>query len=395
MDHVEAKELGLGEVSGLYIPYLEPSSEEFEGFGRLRMDEESDGQKYTQKEGTGSRLYFPAIIRMHEPGEFRRMLRGNGKATNVFIVEGEKKAFSLQQRLGARGLVLGLGGCWNWTKKRVDFDQGSRELIDDFKHVELRDRTVYICFDSDVTSNPNVAKAERELTHALRSAGVGKVRLITLFPHKKKGKVGLDDFLVECGADWEEEFRKLCWKSQLKDRVIVPRILSYEEMLNNRFKPIKVILGHKEFPLLNSGGLCYVHSMSGVGKTYFTMQMAHSLATGSKFLGEYPTAGPMTVVFLQAELSDGWFQKRIRRLNDYYGPADNLLIMNGQMTLGKAGQYGKFDINLSPLEQIIVTQRADVVFIDPLQGYTDIPENNTDANREFQRQLSLLRQPRT
>jgi RecA-family ATPase len=121
------------------------------------------------------------------------------------------------------------------------------------------------------------------------------------------------------------------------------------------------------------------------------MQMAHALATGSKFLGEYPTDGRQRVVFLQAELSEGWFQKRIRKLNDRYGPADELFILNGQMTFGKVGQYAKSEINLAPLEQIIVSHRADVVFIDPLQGYVDIPENNTDANREFQRQLSTLR----
>jgi hypothetical protein len=395
IDHVESNERGLGENTGILIPYFDPGSGEYNGFARLRLDHpDEQGRKYTQPQGSGNHLYFPGIMHAINPDKFSDLLRGRvGEHCNVFVVEGEKKAVSLQSRLGERGLVLGIGGCWNWTKKSADFDQETRALIDDFRHVKLRDRIVYILLDSDVSTNPNVAKAERELSYALAKAGAKKVRLISLPPSRSKPKMGVDDWLVEMGEEWEDEFRKLCRKAipHTPGRTVIPRIFSYREMIDLEFPPTKVILGEKYFPLLNSGGLCYVHSMSGVGKTYFSMQMAHALATGSKFLGEYPTAGPQRVVFLQAELSGGWFQRRMKKLRDFFGDTDNIWVLNGQMTFGRCGQYGKFDIDLTALEQIIVSRKADVVFIDPLQGYMDLPESNTDANREFQRQLSKLR----
>jgi hypothetical protein len=391
----EAMEQGLGRSSGILIPYFDPEAGDFNGFSRLRLDVvKEDGRKYTQPAGSGSRLYFPSIMHALDPDKFSDLLRGRlGDTCNVFIVEGEKKAVALQSRLGERALVVGIGGCWNWTKKDNSFDQETKALVDDFRHISLRNRIVYICMDSDVCTNPNVAKAERELSFALAKAGAKKVRLITLPPSRSRSKMGLDDWLLELGNDWEEEFRKLCRRSldHTKGRQVIPRIYGYKEMMEHEFPPIRVIMGQDYFPLLNSGGLCYVHSMSGVGKTYFTMQMAHALATGSKFLGEYPTVGPLRVVFLQAELSGGWFQRRMRKLQDFFGEAPNISVLNGQMTFGRCGQYGKFDIDLSALEQIIVSREADVVFIDPLQGYMDLPESNTDANREFQRQLSKLR----
>lgn len=380
----DAEKIGF-RSSGMYIPYWDPASQDVNGFFRFRLDDvEPKGPKYLQAKGSGSRLYF-APLTMND-GNYAACL--TRPEFPLFIVEGEKKALSLQQRIMHRGLVVGVGGVWNWCKKER-LGGGPRPLIDDFDNIALKGRKVYIVYDSDVATNAHVRKGEDSLARSLRAAG-SEVRLCTVPPGSDGEKYGLDDCLREWGEDWETPLVAIV-RAALAERVDIPPIIQMGQMLLADYPEIKVILGEDDLPLLNSGGLCYVHSTSGVGKTYFTLQMAHSLSTGRIFLGAYPVRKPRRCLFLQAELSSGWFQRRVRSLNEMFGSTDKLWLMNGQMDLAVPAAYGKYEVNLAPLEEIIKNYRADVIFIDPLQGYLDIPENSTDVNREFQRQLSRLR----
>ena len=371
---------------GLRIPYWSPRHGGFPGFARTRLDVPmADGGKYVQAKQSGSHLYFAPNIN-HDT--YRELLENS--RVPVFVVEGEKKALSLQSRVQDKAVVIGLGGVWNWCKKAA-ISGGPRPLIGDFDQVNLEGRQIYVIFDSDVGTNSQVREAERELARSLNNQGASATLLVSLSPLDGK-RMGVDDWLVEWGPDWRSQLRDLC-KRAATTRVEIPRIFGFEEMLNETFPPIKVLLGTEAFPILNSGGLCYIHSMSGVGKTYFSMQMAHALSTGQAFLG-HPVSGrdrPLRVVFMQAELGAGWFQRRLASLEKTFGPAGELSLANGQVTLAYPAGYGRYEIDLLPLEQIIRDLGADVVFIDPLQGYLDIPENNTDANRQFQRALAILR----
>jgi len=364
---------------GVVFPYYDPVKKQFTGFSRTRLDSPNGHVKYIQEAGTGGRLYFPPGA--HEDAE------SNARLLPCFVVEGEKKALALSERLSRRGVVVGLGGVWNWCKKKP-FHEGPRPLIDDFAKIKLHGRKVYIIFDSDVATNTSVRQAEEELAKALTDKGAN-VRLVSLLP-LDGDSMGLDDWLVEWKEDWAAALGVLCRRAVFS-RIEIPEIVTYGEMLTRTFPPIRILLGSDGFPILNSGGLCYIHSMSGVGKTYFALQMAHCLSTGRPFLGHAGTGTPSRVVFLQAELSGGWFQRRIRSLDRTFGPTKALWVMNGQMTLARPAGYGRHEVMLLPLEQIIQNYKADVLFIDPLQGFMDIPENSTDVNREFQRQLARLR----
>jgi hypothetical protein len=372
--------------AGLFIPYFNPAKEEFTSFGRTRIDRPSGSTKYLQDAGTGSRLYFPPLLAAEDGDAHRASLNGS-TGLPIFIVEGEKKAIALQSRTLKRALVVGLGGVWNWCK-RSSGGNGPRPLIGDFGFISLRDRKVYIIFDSDVATNHEVRRAESELAKSLYAEGVANVKLCSLAPHEGR-RMGIDDWLVEWGEDWELELRETI-RAAVSTRAELPRVYAFDEMVATEFPPVQVLLGTDEFPILNSGGLAYVHSMSGVGKTYFTLQLSHALARGNSFL-DFPGRNPVRVVFLQTELGPGWFQRRLRSLAATCGPTENLWILSGQLTLAWPVGYGKHEVNLLPLKQIIQNYQADVIVLDPYQGFVDIPENSTDANREFQRELSKLR----
>src|SRR5262249_4601355 len=65
----------------------------------------------------------------------------------------------------------------------------------DWDHVALKGRTVNICFDSDVTTTPEVRKALERLTAFLKSKGAF-VNVVYLPRAEDGSKVGLDDYLL-------------------------------------------------------------------------------------------------------------------------------------------------------------------------------------------------------
>ncbi len=117
----------------------------------------------------------------------------------LLVTEGEKKALAADQ---AGFPCVGISGVWSWQERRDrDGDgkaRGKRELIDDLSAIAWEGRSVYIAFDSDVSTNPDVQQAEWELAKALTAEGA--VVRVLRFPSGPLGaKVGLDDFLLAHG----------------------------------------------------------------------------------------------------------------------------------------------------------------------------------------------------
>ena len=81
----------------------------------------------------------------------------------LWVTEGIKKADSLVSR-GC--CAIALLGVWNW---RGTNDAGGKIALPDWESVALNGRKVYICFDSDVMTNPQVYKALVRLKAFLES----------------------------------------------------------------------------------------------------------------------------------------------------------------------------------------------------------------------------------
>jgi DNA polymerase I-like protein with 3'-5' exonuclease and polymerase domains len=175
----------------LGIPFPDTSGKLF-GYGRLKPDTPRNSPKdgspvrYESPRGKGNHAYFP-------PGVWDLF---TDTAVPLILVEGEKKAAkAMQENFPAIGLV----GVYGWQKKRVN-KEGPRELIDDLEAICWEERTVYICFDSDITQKQQVAWAEWHLAEVL-TAKNAIVRIVRLPAGPEGAKVGLDDFLVENGRE--------------------------------------------------------------------------------------------------------------------------------------------------------------------------------------------------
>ena len=135
--------------------------------------------KYEQPQGEGVRVDCPPVCRA----------RLGDPATPLFITEGQKKADALATR-GA--CAVALTGVWNF-KGRNAF--GGVTFLADFDYITLKNRAVFIVFDSDALTKGSVRDALDRLTEHLKRKGA-TVSAVYLPPTADGRKQGVDDFLA-------------------------------------------------------------------------------------------------------------------------------------------------------------------------------------------------------
>ena len=157
------------------------------GFAALTTSPEKP-QKYAQPKDSEPAAYLPPML------TWKKIAADAGTA--VTITEGELKA-ACACSIGIP--VIGLGGVWSFQSARLGW-----ELLPELESFKWRGRDVVICYDSDLATNGEVARAKYKLTMALVARGA-EVRHATI-PAEGTAKVGLDDYLVSHGT---EAFAKL------------------------------------------------------------------------------------------------------------------------------------------------------------------------------------------
>jgi len=138
---------------------------------RAKWRYNNGARKYLVRRQSTPRLYFPIPT-------MQQALQGTEP---LWLIEGMKKSLSVMQ-LGLP--AIGMESAWSWHVK------DSRALLSDFSFIRMKDRIVEIVPDSDVGTNPMIARSMRQLADALRAAGA-RPRLVRL-PREVKGA---DDFI--------------------------------------------------------------------------------------------------------------------------------------------------------------------------------------------------------
>ncbi len=184
-----ARQLGFGSsqlsVPALVVPIWSVSGEL--GTYQLRPDQprvmHGKPIKYETPRGTRMMIDVPAHARPSI---------GNPSIPLV-VTEGARKA---DAAVSAGLACVDLLGVWNWRGRN---EHGGAVALPDWESVALRDRLVYLAFDSDVMSKIEVAKALHRLSAFLRARGA-EVRPIYLPSMADGSKQGLDDFLAGGGS---------------------------------------------------------------------------------------------------------------------------------------------------------------------------------------------------
>jgi putative DNA primase/helicase len=174
-------------LPAIVFPFTDPQGRN--GYHRLKPDHPRvDGKtkkpvKYESPRGQSNQAYFP-------PGVADVL---HNATCELLITEGEKKALASTQ---AGFPCIGLVGVNGFKPKN------RAALLPTLEIIAWKGRPVFIAFDSDIESKPNVQAAESQLAALLKSRGaiVKVVRLPDGEPGAdgKPIKVGLDDYLVGC-----------------------------------------------------------------------------------------------------------------------------------------------------------------------------------------------------
>lgn len=164
--------------------------------------------RYSQPKNTGTELYLPPQV------PWSKVLATT--TTQLIITEGEFKA-ACACKVGLAAVAL--GGVASFRARHV-----GELTLPVFEKMNLRGRAVYIIFDSDALTNPDVQRAELSLCRAL--IGYGALLYIVRLPQLEEGfKTGLDDYLLK---NKPEDLLKIMQASESYERGAVLHKLNTE-----------------------------------------------------------------------------------------------------------------------------------------------------------------------
>lgn len=182
-------------VPAFKIPYHDPSGKAT-GFYRIRYladtrkgilkSSVAKARRYDQPAQDLPQLYFPPLLPAKKTWA---QLLDNPEIPLIFT-EGELKAACATKH----GMpTIALGGVWNFKSKKSGLFR-----LPSLSAMKLKGRTVFIIFDSDSATNPQVLHAQYKFAEELFHCGATPV--IVNIPKVEGKKHGIDDFIVEFGV---------------------------------------------------------------------------------------------------------------------------------------------------------------------------------------------------
>ncbi|HEX5543636.1 MAG TPA: phage/plasmid primase, P4 family [Micromonospora sp.] len=174
---------------GILIPLWSPTGAKISYQWKPRVavpNRDGKKMKYASQQGRSSVLdVHPRWTTLHDG--VVPPIRDTTQA--LWITEGVKKADSLTSR-GA--VTIALNGVYNW--------RSNLGTLGDWEDVPLTNRTVYVCFDADATTNPMVLRAMTRLGRWLKSKGADPRYVIPPAHLGETATKGVDDYFAAGGT---------------------------------------------------------------------------------------------------------------------------------------------------------------------------------------------------
>lgn len=178
---------------GLWIPQYTPRGERYAGqFKPKSPVPNRDGKrmKYASAKGQNRLDVHPRWTRDRGQHDAAKLPAIQDPSLPLWITEGVKKADALT----SRGCVtVALAGVYNW--------RNTHATLGDWEDVRIRGREVWIVFDADTVTKPDVQRAMERLGKWLRAKGAVKVWYLVVPPAVEDSAVkGVDDYFAAGGT---------------------------------------------------------------------------------------------------------------------------------------------------------------------------------------------------
>ena len=171
-------------------------------------------------------------------------------------------------------------------------------------------------------------------------------------------------------------------KTEEDDAPIIP-MLDAGEWLETPEEPPEAILSG----WLGRGGIGFIVGASKMRKTFFTLQMAVSIATGRSFLG-FGIKRPFKVLYLQIEVEKAYFQKRLEAMCK--AMAIDKSSLKGRLIVSNLRGLPEDCKGEKAIRRALLATGADVLIIDPVYKLIDGDECDQKSAKDFIKELDRL-----
>lgn len=275
-------------------------------------------------------------------------------ASSVIICEGEKDADALAElRFNSTSGPFGAG---SWPG----------ELTKWFK-----DKTVYIAYDVGEEKNAlKVAETLQGTASEIRICNLGNDLPV---------EFDISDLLDTIPQ--ENPQRRTAQIRLIQDLLKNAQVYFPAEKSGVFIGSLENFLDHKvpkDDPLIGSlvfrGGLTGIGGVKGSHKSFFVNQLALSFASGWPFLG-FPTENAGKVLLIQQEVSLGFNQERLRKMQ-IYGNFKTEGRFFPITTTGKQLKIVRKD-DLKQIKMWLKEYEPDILILDPLSSFNEAEENTS------------------
>lgn len=372
---------GGGDMAGIAFPYYAPATMangKRRWYVRIRRDfpETENGQpkrKYMAPYGDRKHLYFPPV-----PALFADV------AVPIILVEAEKSSLALTAwmgRTGSKVLPIALGGCYGWKGKIGIKETATGERVPNHGAIPdlniCRDgRRIYVLLDGNVSVNPLVQAARRDLMRQLQKQGAD-----TYLINLPRGPWnGPDDYIAAKG---DKAMAALLDAAQKPVDLDDWRSLfhTYEESLNA--PPLRFAIEG----FLQQEAITIIGGLAGHGKTMLMLNMVKSMLEGLPLFNYFPfqvTEVSKRVLYLVPESGIGPFVHRLKLFNLLDHVCHQKLFyrtLNAKEPMASLGD-----------PRILEAAEGADVFLDTAIRFMEGDENSAADQRQFAQVLFNLQQ---
>lgn len=296
--------LGFGVGPGLVFPFPNCVSSLKQPFCQVKPDNRPEflkSAKYITPKESGCRIYIPPTL----PQD-----RLSNVSIPIYLTEGCKKALKAVQE----GLAcLAFAGVDAWRDRRNG--HGS-EPLKELDAIPWKRRKVYIVYDSDLAWKAPVRMAEFRLARELQARGA-TVHAIRLPQTPDGKKVGFDDYLLTHSVDTFCGLEPEVIEHPDKPGAIVQfSSVPLGDFVDADLGQIPHLIGDG---VITQASLVSVVGRAKLGKTWILTQMGLTVAGLSPhwLVPDLPIVQPGRVMYINAEVAEIVFQKRLRLMLEH------------------------------------------------------------------------------
>lgn len=178
--------------------------------------------------------------------------------------------------------------------------------------------------------------------------------------------------------EWESKFKK-----------INEKIIDYNDFINSKLKPIEYVV----YPILPTQGIGFIYAATGVGKTFFTLNLAFSISKGGDFL-KYKCPLPRRVLYVDGEMAFNQLHQRINQIAKQQGGSyypTHLNILTPDKILPFAMPEIDTEEGQTTYDSLIEERKIEVVVFDNVSVLSSFDENKSAEWKLIQKWLLKLR----